>query len=172
LNSLKRFTWKIRVDDEKHRFYRNIIQDILDSIGNDLKIKVHLADRIKSDDENSKRNLTSVLGKMNKKLTDVIFKSWNQIFGKQIRNKEIILFSGTDDKGAYLEFNIQDNVDTYRVVERSLGFRWFFVFLLLTQFRTYRKKNKDVLFLLDEPASNLHPSAQTQLLKSFENYQK
>jgi predicted ATP-dependent endonuclease of OLD family len=160
------------VGDAKHKFYRNIIQDILDSIGNDLKIDLHLVDRIKSDEENNKRNLNSVLGKMNKKLTDVIFTSWNQIFGKQIRNKEIVLFSGTDDNGAFLEFNIQDNVDTYRIFERSLGFRWFFVFLLLTQFRTYRKKNKNVLFLLDEPASNLHPSAQTQLLKSFEKLSK
>lgn len=160
------------VDDAKHKFYRNIIQDILDSIGNDLKIGLHLVDRIKADDENSKRNLNSVLGKMNKKLTDVIFTSWNQIFGKKIKNKEIVLFSGSDEKGAYLEFNIQDNVDTYRIFERSLGFRWFFVFLLLTQFRTYRKKNKNVLFLLDEPASNLHPSAQTQLLKSFEKLSK
>jgi len=160
------------INNAKDKFYRNIIQDILDSIGHDLKLNLHLVDRINADDSNSQRNLTSVLGKMNKKLTDVIFNSWNQIFGKQIRNKEIILFPGKDDKGAYLEFNIQDNVDTYRISERSLGFRWFFVFLLLTQFRTYRQKNKNVLFLLDEPASNLHPSAQTQLLKSFEKLSK
>lgn len=160
------------VNNAKHKFYRNIIQDILDSIGNDLKIDLHLVARINSDDPNNQRNLTSVLGKMNKKLTEVIFSSWNQIFGKQIKNKEIILFTGKDDKGAFLEFNIQDNVDTYRISERSLGFRWFFVFLLLTQFRTYRQRNKNVLFLLDEPASNLHPSAQTQLLKSFEKLSK
>jgi predicted ATP-dependent endonuclease of OLD family len=69
-------------------------------------------------------------------------------------------------------FNIIDDVDTYRIVERSLGFRWFFVYILLTQFRTYRKGNNNAFFLFDEPASNLHPSAQMELLKSFEKLPK
>ena len=53
--------------------------------------------------------------------------------------------------------------------ERSLGFRWFFVFLLLTTFRGLRRESvRELLFLFDEPASNLHSSAQAQLLDSLE----
>jgi len=155
------------ITDPKDVFYRNIIQDILDSLENNLIIKTHLVDRILSNDENHKRHLLSVISKMNKKLTEVIFKSWNRIFGKQINDKEIALIYGNDDKGVYLEFNIRDSSDTYRVDERSLGFRWFFVFLLFTQFRMYHNSRKNVFLLLDEPASNLHPSAQMQLLNSF-----
>lgn len=158
-----------RIDSAKELFYQRIIQDILDSLNNDLNIEDHLIARIKSEEKNEKRNLTSLIGKMERKLTNVIFDSWNQIFKKKINEKEIVLYAEFDEKGAYIEFNIKDDVDTYRINERSLGFRWFFVYILLTQFRNYGKNRNNAFFLFDEPASNLHPAAQSELLKSFEN---
>ena len=154
--------------DKKMSFYRLIIQDLLDSLDNGLFIDDHLIKRITSNEDNERRNLVSLIGKMQKKLTSEIFSSWNQIFNKKIENKEIILEYGMDKKGVYLEFNIKDDVDIYRITERSLGFRWFFVYILLTRFRSYRQTDNSVFFLFDEPASNLHPSAQNELLKSFE----
>jgi predicted ATP-dependent endonuclease of OLD family len=175
-NFLFEFPERIYLDpscsDKKHLFYQTIIQDVLDSLDNNTNINEHIIERIKSDDDNEKRNLTSLIGKMQKQLTKVIFSSWNQIFKKQIIKTEIILYVGTDENGPYIEFNVKDDVDTYRIVERSLGFRWFFVYILLTQFRSYRKLNKNAFFLFDEPASNLHPSAQLELLKSFEKLPK
>ena len=106
---------------------------------------------------------------MERQLSKIIFHSWNEIFNKKISQKEITLEFDDDEKGVYVEFNIKDDVDTYRINERSLGFRWFFVYILLTQFRNYRKQKSNAFFLFDEPASNLHPSAQSELLKSFEN---
>lgn len=158
--------------DLKDQFYQTIIQDVLDSLNNDTNIAEHLIKRILSIDGNEKRNLTTLIGKMQKQLTNVIFTKWNQIFNKEIAKTEIILYYGKDDKGTYLEFNIKDDVDTYRIIERSMGFRWFFVYILLTQFRSFRKENKQAFFLFDEPASNLHPSAQLELLKSFEQLPK
>ena len=68
---------------------------------------------------------------------------------------------------------IVDADGNFKLSERSLGFRWLFVFLLLTQFRGYRKDDdKQVLFLFDEPASNLSQKAQEQLLKSLESIGK
>jgi predicted ATP-dependent endonuclease of OLD family len=172
-NFLFEFPEKIYLDnsiaDPKHIFYQKIIQDVLDSLDNDTNIKEHLIDRIESDEKNEKRNLTSLIGKMERKLSIVIFDSWNKIFNKKINQKEISLYVDKDENGAYLEFNIKDDVDTYRINERSLGFRWFFVYILLTQFRSFRKEYNNAFFLFDEPASNLHPSAQSELLKSFEN---
>jgi len=156
------------IEDKKDKFFQTIIQDVLDSLGNDTNLQEHLIDRINSADEKEKRNLNSLIGKMQKQLTDVIFNKWNQILNKKISKIEVILFTGTDEKGSYLEFNIKDDVDTYRIIERSLGFRWFFVYILLTQFRSFRRNYNNVFFLFDEPASNLHPSAQAELLKSFE----
>lgn len=155
------------IDDSKHKYYQNLVQDILDSLDNDTNVETHLVKRIRSNDDIERRNLNSLLGKMEGKLTSVIFTSWNQILNKHIRNTEVKLLTGNDSQGPYLEVNIKDDVDTYRITERSQGFRWFFVYILLTQFRTYRKGNQNVLFLFDEPAFNLHPSAQTELLRSF-----
>src|SRR5690606_38460271 len=132
----------------------------------------HLIDRIKSNNDNESRNLNSLVGKLEIKLSDVIFDKWNQILNNKISDKEITIYTGTDDNVTYIEFNIKDDVDTYRVSERSLGIRLFFVYILLTQFRAYRKENKNAFFLFDEPASNLHPSAQSELLKSFEKLPK
>ncbi len=174
-NFLFDFPEKIYLDsesDEKHIFYQKIIQDTLDSLENNLDLKDHLINRINSEDENDKRNLTSLIGKLQKKLTEIIFISWNQIFKKELSKNEVVLYTGNDEEGVYIEFNIKDDVDTYRISERSLGFRWFFVYILLTQFRSYRKQNRNAFFLFDEPASNLHPSAQSELLKSFEKLPK
>lgn len=157
------------IEEPKHLFYQNIIQDILDSLNNETNVKDHLVKRIQSFDQNEKRNLESLKGKMEAQLTRVIFKTWNEIFNKQITKKEIKLILDKDERSPYIEFNIKDDIDTFRINERSLGFRWFFVYILLTQFRSYRKVNSNALFIFDEPASNLHPSAQTELLNSFEN---
>ena len=44
---------------------------------------------------------------------------------------------------------------------------------MFTQFRVSRlNAPKNIIYLFDEPASNLHPYAQKQLLKSFENLSK
>ncbi len=56
----------------------------------------------------------------------------------------------------------------YRISERSLGFRWFFCFLLFTRFSRGATEDQSVVFLFDEPASNLHSTAQAKLLDSFE----
>ena len=54
--------------------------------------------------------------------------------------------------------------------DRSLGFRWFFSFLIFTAFRKSRLVDKgETLFSLDEPASNLHFRSQQKLLESLEN---
>ena len=56
----------------------------------------------------------------------------------------------------------------FSINQRSLGFRWFFAFLLFTKYRGYRsRKSNNILFLLDEPASNLHTTAQLRLQKSL-----
>ncbi len=69
----------------------------------------------------------------------------------------------------YVQFRIVDADGHFQIRERSLGFRWFFVFLLLTTYRGRRKNSpSEVMFLLDEPASNLHATAQQQLLGSLE----
>lgn len=158
----------------KEKFYVELVQDILYSLENSSNIQTHLVDRIKSGDANDKRNLNSLLQKMSKKVTDIVFEAWNRIFKREIRDTRIAIKYSTDLEGfPYLEFEIEAQDGIYQINERSLGFKWFFIFLLFTQFRPYRKNTpQNIIYLFDEPASNLHSSAQKQLLKSFENLTK
>lgn len=155
--------------DKKHQFYQRVIQDVLDSLGGGLDLKAHVIDRISSPEQRDKLPLRNIVGSVQLKLTDVVFGSWNKIFGREVSAQGITVDFDLDQKGPYAEFFIVDGGSSYRLSERSLGFRWFFVFLLLTQFRTMSTRGqRKTLFLLDEPASNLHPSAQKALLSSFE----
>lgn len=159
----------VEKDKEKHKFYSAVVQDVLDSLGTGANIETHILARAKSGKSDDKKNLNSLLLKMSRHVTDVVFGAWSEIFKRRV-NKEIsIVFDIDESQNVYLEFNVVDSDGEYLVTDRSLGFRWFFVFFLLTHFRRFRKgASENVIFLFDEPASNLHSSAQSQLLKSFE----
>lgn len=160
-------------ESRTNEYYRSIIKDILDSLGENLNISEHIVNRARLGKQSAERSLESVLNKMGTAVSRTIFEMWNDMFTTNIQRKDIIIKCHTEDNdgendSVYLNFSIKDGDDVYMIKERSLGFRWFFCFLLFTQFRKYRKENKNTLFLFDEPASNLHSRAQTQLLNSFE----
>ena len=174
-NFLFDFPNKIYLEDSdeadagKHKFYRDVIQDILDALESGTNIQTHILERAKSGDKNDKKHLESLLLSMGRNITETVFNAWNKIFGIQVSDKEIIVGCDSELNRYYLEFKLKDSDGFYLISERSLGFRWFFVFLLLTQYRGYRKNApKNVLFLFDEPASNLHATAQIQLLNSLD----
>ena len=154
-------------------FYRSIVQDILDSLDSDLDIDQHIVHRARDGSVPVKRALDAVLVKMSTAISQMVFKMWNEIFSKNISRRDIVVRCDTEDTldatapRVFLEFSIKDGNEVYLITERSLGFRWFFCFMLFTQFRQYRKEQKNTLFLFDEPASNLHLRAQAQLLRGF-----
>jgi energy-coupling factor transporter ATP-binding protein EcfA2 len=154
----------------KEEYYIELIQDILYSLENDTNIETHLIDRIKSGDAHDKKSLDRLLQLMERKVTEVVFEAWNKMLKREIKDTKIAIKYNIDAEGlAFLEFDIEAQDGIYNINERSLGFRWFFTFLLFTHFRPFRKDGpKNIIFLFDEPASNLHSSAQKQLLKSFE----
>lgn len=155
----------------KEKYYIELIQDILYSLENNTNIQTHLIDRIKSGDAHDKKSLDRLLQLMERKVTEVVFEAWNKMLKREIKDTKIAINYSTDAEGLpFLEFDIEAQDGIYNINEKSLGFRWFFTFLLFTHFRPFRKEGpKNIIFLFDEPASNLHSSAQKQLLKSFEN---
>ena len=178
-NFLFDFPEKINIDEKEIRtpdgkYFYSLIQDIFFSIDEDkdASVKTHILDRIKSKDPNDKRSLDDTLHKMSNKVNQVVFGSWKKIFKKTIDALVSIQYDEKDKTGIFLKFDIRAD-GIYQISQRSLGFRWFFVFLLFTQFRVSRlNAPKNIIYLFDEPASNLHPYAQKQLLKSFENLSK
>lgn len=152
----------------KPQFYKAVVQDILDSLGDDLNIQTHIIDRMNSGIETDKENIDQLALKMSEKITKEITDEWSEVLKN--RDYEVVVYVKKDEQGCYVEFKVKKGSEgIFKLSERSLGFRWFFVFLLITQFRGFRKnENKQVIFLFDEPAANLSRNAQNQLLKSLE----
>lgn len=156
--------------------YRSIIQDILGSIQSNLTLEENLLEKMKnSTSASDKAALEQLLLKMSSKLNDDILKKWDEIFGKT-QKKEVDIKWGNDktegEPGTeryFIELKIKQGSDTYSINDRSLGFRWFFSFLIFTAFRKARLTDPgETLFLLDEPASNLHQRSQQKLLQSLD----
>jgi len=169
--------------EPQNQYYRQIIQDILDSLDRDLTIEEHIVERVEKIDKGEKwdffkffesdrkEQVDAVMNRLGNEITSTVFNRWNEIFNSKF-TKRVKIEWGVDNSSIsppiYLSFSIQDGSSTYAIAERSLGFRWFFCFLLFTQFRNSRS-GSGTLFLMDEPASNLHATAQQQLLSSFES---
>jgi energy-coupling factor transporter ATP-binding protein EcfA2 len=165
-------------EDEEQTYYRQVLQDILDSLNKGYKLETHLVERKTSGTPADLENIEKVLNDMSTIITKTVFEAWNKISKKQNSNLSVSLgndlrIDPSQPNYYYIEVKIKQGSDSYFVDERSLGFRWFFAFLLFTQFRRYREaETGNTLFLLDEPASNLHQKAQQDLLGSLEKVTK
>jgi hypothetical protein len=130
-----------------------------------------------------KNSVQQIMDQASETITKAVFGKWNKIFGEEVGTKEIAVQYGVEkgrvfnketktysdgtEHDLYVWLEIKQGIRRFPVQDRSLGFRWFFAFLLFTQFRTRRDTERPVLFLFDEPAANLHSSAQERLIESF-----
>lgn len=193
----KRIYLTARDNSARNRFYRQLFQDILDYDGNGYTIEESILDRLHKDETQGyweswfsafvgtteEDKVKQVIARAERAVTNVVFSKWNEVFGEKVGAKEIAIDlqyekgkmieceDGSEEEptihDAYIRFRIKDGTNLYSVDDRSLGFRWFFSFLLFTQFRIHRERQRPTIFLFDEPASNLHAAAQKKLLESF-----
>lgn len=153
---------------DRDEFYKNTFARILNQLDPDANIETHIIDRIKSTEKRDTRNLHSILLDLSRQISNTVFDAWSRILGYPPTNQEVVIQHGSDaDSAAYLELKIKSADGYFDLAERSVGFRWFFMFLLMTSFHEETGPTQKPLFLFDEPASNLHTSAQVELLKSF-----
>lgn len=176
-----------------NRYYRQVLQDVADSIRNPddptqrVSIDKQVVQRLEEVKEPSNNpfafwpyfttqkehdKVRAVLNSVADRMGNVVFEAWNKIFDKPTIGKKVQIDFGVDptrENIPWVEVSIFDGKSTYRLHERSLGFRWFFSFLLFTQFRKSRSNSSGSIFLFDEPASNLHSGAQMRLMESFSN---
>jgi hypothetical protein len=182
--------------DRVSNFYRSAFQDILDFDGKGLTIKDSVVSRVRSEENTTpwidflrrwnisddKHKVQHVMDRASATVTDVVFGRWNEIFSEDPGNKEIVIsydtvegeerdasgnITKTHKHDVYITFQIRDGTRRFNINDRSLGFRWFFSFMLFTQFRVARENSRPMMFLFDEPASNLHAAAQQKLIESF-----
>ncbi len=155
-------------EDLKQDEYQKVLQDILDSIESGLTIEKHLLERMRNEDKSYRESLKQILNKIAEKLNNDILKQWDEIFGNGQKKEVEISWEKDAQDRFFIEIKIKQGSDSYAINDRSLGFRWFFSFLIFTAFRRSRKSDPgETLFLLDEPASNLHQRSQQKLLESL-----
>ena len=134
-------------------------------------------------ENDDKLRVQQIIDQASETITRSIFGKWNKIFKEDVGDKEISIQYGvekgrsydketrtyidSDNHDIFVSLEIKDGTRRFPIQDRSLGFRWFFAFLLFTQFRTRRDEQRPVLFLFDEPAANLHSAAQERLIESF-----
>ena len=149
-------------DDEEeisNKIYRRIIENVAKSLDQPLDVEKHIVNRIISEDSPSQKLVSLVLLKPDKQeqvnaalaeisshLTATVFESWAKIFGGDFSGRELRLELSLDPSrtppGVSVAFAIKDGTSTYGIGERSLGFRWFFSFLLFTLYRVSAKNEK------------------------------
>lgn len=181
----------------RNNFYRQLFQDILDYDGNGYDIEESILSRLHKAENrgpwekwfasfvgtSEEDKVKQVIARAERAVTKLVFSKWNEVFGENAGAKEISIDlqyekgkdiqndDGTEEEAsvhdAYIRFRVKDGPNIFSVDDRSLGFRWFFSFLLFTQFRIHRESQRPTIFLFDEPASNLHAAAQKKLLESF-----
>ncbi|MBB5040696.1 ATP-dependent nuclease [Shinella fusca] len=180
----------------KDALYRRVFQDILDQDGQGHTIEESIVQRVQNEDfvvswtnflslwsnHRDRDKIQQVMDRASSTVTKVVLGRWNEIFGEKPAGKEIVISydvtegeetnkAGIVEKtlkhNVVIKFHIRDGTRRFEVNDRSLGFRWFFAFMLFTQFRVARDTVRPVLFLFDEPAANLHAAAQQKLIDSF-----
>jgi AAA domain, putative AbiEii toxin, Type IV TA system len=154
-------------EPETDAYYRSLLQRMLDALGIGVSIEEHLLSRALSGDAVERENLESLLLDLSRDVSERVFASWEALSKRPRSGRRIeVRFRTDEDNAPYVDFVIVDADGIFGIHERSLGFRWFFVYHLLTVY-TAREASASALFLFDEPASNLHPGAQMRLLKSL-----
>jgi predicted ATP-dependent endonuclease of OLD family len=103
------------------------------------------------------------LAVVSQKITELLQENYNQ--DKSLR-VDVAYFSNQ----FLIKFK-DDSNRSYSLNERSLGFQYFFAFLIN---KTYLSKieSKKNIFLLDEPGVSLHPEGARDLIKVFEEITK
>lgn len=168
----------------ENSYYRRVFADILREVDPNYSIDRHIVKRVRDAEAAStveriframlgtdlEGDIDTVVREVSNKASKEIIGAWDEIFERKLVNKRIEFSWDIDpdrDNAVYIEPFIIDGQSKYLLRERSAGFRWFFSFLLFTQFRRASKQGRPTIYLFDEPAANLHSGAQMKLLDGF-----
>src|SRR5690606_7059880 len=144
--------------------------DIIDGLfyNTDKKFSIEQFKKLYSKNNRREKDAATVLKRVNKTLNQSFSDKWKELSGvKDIEETELTY----NQARSYFEISITDtDGTTYTVDERSKGALWYLSFLMKTEFRRkkLRKNSGKPIFLIDEPASNLHSTAQQNMIADFQ----
>lgn len=161
----------------RKREWQEIIEEIFKRSGqeNINETKNPLQTYMSVDDEDRK---TGILGDIQSMLNEVIISEWKNLknvgnnLADDSTNLELILANKPDSEFQFKVKDLSHDKDKGRffpINSRSKGFQWFFNYMIKLKFNPNYSGDvlENALFLLDEPGSYLHSSAQIELLKEL-----
>ncbi|MBL0849098.1 MAG: hypothetical protein EU981_03335 [Candidatus Liberibacter ctenarytainae] len=111
-------------------------------------------------DNRPRKDMLDTISKcLSKRLNEL----WSKITGTNEEELSVQIAIG-GDLTLTTEITPKNQDISFYMSERSLGFRWFFAYILFTQFYG---EDSNIIFMFDEPASNLHPSAQQRICQNL-----
>lgn len=164
-------TYKKSEDDLRNEWNSFIEEIFLRATNEDLK--TFLLNKNKNDRD-------GILSDVNDTLDNDIIQNWKKlkILKKELSNENIndlrlsldYNFDQTNHEFIFkvIDKNFKGKARFFSVTERSKGFQWFFNFAIKLKYNPkYVEDYGGAIYLLDEPGSYLHSSAQEELLKSI-----
>ena len=155
---------KKKTEDKKflsdlNQSWQNIFDDIIKATyqRDDISFQESVVDW-----NEKEQGITSIIPQMEAYLTNIL-KDWKDNSGSHISGFKI----DRHDTEDFADFSIQllsKNNKRFAISERSKGLQWSFCFNVLTEIKKHRRPN-GFIFLLDEPANNLHMHIQRKMLK-------
>ena len=126
---------------------------------------------IKETDNNIK---LGILSDVEEEINNTLVKEWGKISLEKSNCLSIKLTLNKKENKNVLGIQIKENKGKqdrfFNIEERSKGFLWFFNFVMKIKYNPKSTgSNNDIIYLLDEPGSYLHPSAQEKLCKMIKN---
>jgi predicted ATPase len=153
--------------------WKDVLDDIIYAVDEDFdSFNDFVVELWQTDNDTARQRISA----MEKKLDRVITKAWKVLFNEEktsqssrLNFKEIKIIPNPEPNNV-LSFSFKVKTEggkEFSINERSKGCKWFFSFIIFTEFR--KKRTDNILFLLDEPASNLHSSAQLKILDAIDS---
>lgn len=113
----------------------------------------------------------SIMADVCKILNNTLAKEWEKFTLEEGSRLDVdIQYAATENKlNLFIKENIAGNDRYFGIQDRSKGFYWFFNFVMKLEFnpKVRSMDDKDTIYLLDEPGSYLHSSAQAKLCEKL-----
>ena len=154
----------LQLKSPSNKFWQEVLDNLIKGAYNDNTMNFK-DDFVYYDYEKNKT--PSALPKMSQFLTERIG-SWSKNKDSNIKMIRIEEDRNDEEVVKYYIRILTDNENGYNIKERSKGFQWSFCFTTLTEIKKYKNEN-GFIFLLDEPASNLHIASQSEMLEKMSN---